>query len=106
MQLKGQYLAIWISDDVARQFLQPRPEVDSTGDWVAYGKVVGETPGIGIWLLFDALYRPDGGMITFSMKEPRFIYLVRWEWMRGARVFRKMKRAPGPKDFGFVKSAG
>jgi hypothetical protein len=48
-----------------------------------------------------ALYTPGGGTIPTSVKE-KPIYLVRWEWVKTARVYKKKPPQGKPKSYGFV----
>jgi transcriptional regulator with XRE-family HTH domain len=102
VNLQGKYLAVWITDAMAKEFLG-LPRRREAGDWwVAVGKVVGEWP-IGVWLEVVSWTQPDGGIIT---SEKGLIYLVRWEWIHTARLLPEKPKEAVPVGFRLAEPSG
>lgn len=99
---RGKYLAVWIQDAKAREFLG-LPRRKGAGEcWVAVGKVIGEWP-IGVWLEVASWSQPDGGLITV---EKGLIYLVRWEWIHTARLLPEKPTEALPVGFRLPEPSG
>jgi hypothetical protein len=54
---------------------------------VVIGEVVGETPGIGLWVKLATALNEDGKPVMPSIEQTTPTMLVRWEHSANARVF-------------------
>ena len=69
MDLKGKYLTIKVDDDNARVFFDlPRESGKAGKQWMFGGRIEGETPGVGVWMMIEEVttngreaYRKPGG---------------------------------------------
>lgn len=80
MELAGKYLIATIKDASARLLfdLPGSGPARSEGQWTFVGRVEGETPGVGVWLVIEEIVNPEG-MVTLAPGP--YTVLVRWEWI-------------------------
>ncbi len=85
MDLIGQYLVFWMSGESLSQTF-PRLEEHRAGIWMLWGKVKGETPGVGLWIELRAMNKGLSSELAL-MPEPAWAtVLFRWEHIISASL--------------------
>ena len=90
MNLIGQHVTIWMTptDLFAGVLgLDHTPVGVEQRNLVVVGEVVGETPGIGLWVKLATVLNEDGKPVMPSIEQTTPTLLVRWEHSANARVF-------------------
>jgi hypothetical protein len=85
MNLIGQHLAFWMPGESLRQ-VYPRLAEHLTGIWMLWGKVKGETPGVGLWIEVRAMNKGLSSELALMPETTWATMLFRWERIIGATL--------------------
>ena len=100
MDLIEQHLAFWMSGESLSQAF-PRLDKHPTGIWMLWGKVKGETPGVGLWIEVRATNKGLSSELALLPEALWTTVLCRWECIIGATVADEL---PGDKHrIGFLR---
>lgn len=97
MDLTKQYVILWLHSDVARLLL---PRADEDRVWGVLGQVVGETPGVGLWLRVEATASVPGELS--ETYETPMTFLVPWPAVRTAQLL-GARQPDLPRTPGFLR---
>ena len=98
MNIVGSYMCIWVTRAEIEEIFGLDP-ASSAGVFLLGGEVVGEAPGIGLWVRLDTASIAGGPVDLFpdlAKEKPR--RLVRWQYIRAAEIFEnklEMERVVG-----------
>jgi hypothetical protein len=99
MDLIGKHVLMILSEAGAAVFFAfPAPaSFDPARRWGIGGKVVGEMPGIGLWVTKESTFPPGLDAIHDGQAEEP--YLFRWEWI--VTICPLKKHAADVREMGF-----
>ena len=87
MDMVGRYVGIWVTRDEVEKIFGLDPS-STARVFVLGGEVVGEAPGVGLWIKLDTVSVAGGPHDLFpdlAKEKPR--RLIRWEHIRAAELF-------------------
>lgn len=96
MDLVGLYINIFMNEREAFASIFGAPRADDSEDknLILSGKVVGETPGVGLWVevdgltdVTDAVDDDDAKPVIPTLSEHVRPRLIRWEFISNACIF-------------------
>jgi hypothetical protein len=85
----GDYLAVWISDQAAKLFLNIDRDPKVISRWAVIGKVETEPQSIGIWISVDRVeeHRPNEPLKFWKVTPD--VCLIRWDFIITAQFLGK-----------------
>ena len=100
MNLAGKYLAFWVSGEALDRAFGIYDAPSPAGErWSLMGRVVGETPGLGLWVSVESVTSPLGPTNQLKTPTERAPTLFFWVDIIGAVAF---DAQPDKRPIGFL----
>jgi hypothetical protein len=101
MDLVGKYIATWMTPHIVFEGIfgfteNYEPGADRT--ILIAGQVVGETPGVGLWVKIEVLLDENDKDISPSISKKQPTRLIRWQLIENVEIFLEK---PSRSDVGF-----
>jgi len=97
MDIKDKYLGIWVTRAELETIFALEP-VSTAARFLVAGTVVGEAPGVGLWMQLETVSTLGERDIFPDLAKERPRRLIRWDYIRAAEMFddkMELERAVG-----------
>jgi hypothetical protein len=97
MDIQDKYLGVWITREELETIFSLQP-ASTAARFLIAGTVVGDTPGIGVWLQLDTVATFGERDIFPDIAKEHPCRLIRWDYIHAAEMFddkTELERAVG-----------